>query len=64
VRALFEALAIDERPIVRRNACALVLLVGAGVRRAELAGLQLDQVDLENGRVEIRQGKGHKDRVC
>jgi integrase len=64
LRALFEALAIDERPIARRNACALVLLVGAGVRRAELAGLQLDQVDTESGRVEVRQGKGRKDRVC
>jgi integrase len=64
LRALFEALAIDERPIARRNACALVLLVGAGVRRAELAGLQLDQVDTESARVEVRQGKGRKDRVC
>jgi integrase len=64
LRAIFQALAIDERPIARRNACALVLLVGAGVRRAELAGLQQDQVDLETGRVEIRQGKGRKDRVC
>ena len=64
LRAIFEALAIDERPISRRNACALVLLVGAGVRRSELAGLQLDQVDTESGRVEVRQGKGRKDRVC
>jgi hypothetical protein len=26
--------------------------------RAELAGLQLDQVDSESSRVEVRQGKG------
>ena len=64
VRAIFEALADDERPIARRNACALVLLVGAAVRRAELAGLQLDQVDTESGRVEVQQGKGRKNRVC
>ena len=38
----------------------MVLLVGAGVRRAELAGLQLEQVDLETGRVEVRQGKAQR----
>jgi integrase len=58
LRAIFEALAIEERLITRRNACALVLPVGTGIRRAELAGLQLDQVDSESSRVEVRQGKG------
>src|ERR687887_161494 len=32
--------------------------------RDEVAGLQVDQVDTESGRVEVRQGKGRKDRVC
>jgi integrase len=63
VRALFEALAVNERPIARRDACALALLVGAGVRRTELAQLQLTDVDLESGRLAVRRGKGRKDRT-
>lgn len=62
VRAMFEALGQDGRPIARRNACALALLIGAGVRRAELAGLNLDDVDRESGRLVVR-GKGRKERV-
>lgn len=63
VRALFEALAGDPRPIARRDACVLALLVGAGVRRTELAQLQLADVDLETGRIVIRRGKGRKERI-
>jgi integrase len=63
VRALFEVLARDPRPIARRDACVLALLVGAGVRRTELVQLQLADVDLEAGRVLIRRGKGRKERV-
>jgi integrase len=63
VRAMFGALAGDPRPIARRNACALALLIGAGVRRSELARLQLEDVDRESGRVAVRRGKGRKDRI-
>jgi integrase len=58
---MFEGLGGDVRPIARRNACALALLIGAGVRRAELAGLKLEAVDRESGRLLVR-GKGRKER--
>jgi integrase len=63
VRALFEHLAVDARAIARRDAAALALLVGAGVRRTELAGLLREDVDVESGRILIRRGKGRRDRV-
>jgi integrase len=63
VRALFEHLAQDPRPIARRDAAALALLVGAGVRRTELAGLDREDLDIETGRLLIR-GKGGKERVA
>lgn len=34
-----------------------------GMRRAELIGLQLDDIDSERRLIKIRQGKGRKDRV-
>jgi integrase len=63
VRAIFEHLARDPRPIARRDAAALALLVGAGVRRTELAGLDREDLDVETGRLLIR-GKGGKERVA
>jgi Phage integrase family len=63
VRALFEHLARDPRPIARRDAAALALLLGAGIRRSELAGLDWEDLDLETGRILIR-GKGGKERVA
>ena len=63
VRALFEHLAQDPRPIARRDAAALALLVGAGVRGRELAGLERQDLDTEMGRILVR-GKGRKERVA
>jgi integrase len=63
VRALFEHLAQDPRPIARRDAAALALLFGAGVRRTELASLNREDLDTETGRVLVR-GKGRKERVA
>jgi site-specific recombinase XerD len=63
LRALFEHLARDPRPIARRDAAALALLLGAGVRRTELAGLLRQDLDTESGRLLVR-GKGRKERVA
>jgi site-specific recombinase XerD len=49
-----------------RNAldrAVLELLYGAGLRAAELAALTVDDVDLGERIVYVRQGKGRKDRV-
>jgi integrase/recombinase XerD len=46
-----------------RDRAMLETLYSTGMRRAELVGLRVDDVDIERGTVLIRQGKGKKDRV-
>lgn len=45
-----------------RDAALFALLYGAGLRRAEAAGLELEDVDLDRGRLEVA-GKGNKTRI-
>jgi integrase/recombinase XerD len=46
-----------------RDRAALETLYSTGMRRMELCGLDVRDVDLEQGLVRIRRGKGRKDRV-
>ena len=46
-----------------RDRAILETLYSTGIRRQELANLQLLDVDAERGTVTVRQGKGKKDRV-
>lgn len=46
-----------------RDRAMLETLYSTGMRRAELVGLRIDDLDLPRGTVLIRQGKGKKDRV-
>ena len=41
----------------------ILLLLDTGIRRAELEGLDIDDIDLKSGRAMIRHGKGRKQRV-
>jgi len=50
-----------ERAVALRDVAALELMYGSGLRVGELAGLTLDRVDLERGRVSV-MGKGSKER--
>lgn len=45
-----------------RDRAILELLYGSGMRRSELAALQMGDVDLHNATVMVRQGKGRRDR--
>lgn len=52
-----------KTPLGLRNRAILELFYSAGLRRRELATLNLYDVDLVEGVVHVRQGKGGKDRT-
>ncbi len=61
VAALFHACMQDQSPAGPRDAVILALGLGAGLRRAEIARLELADVDLQREVVRVH-GKGHKIR--
>ena len=50
-------------PTGKRNRLMLSLMLDAGLRLSEATGLQWRDLDLNTGRLFVRQGKGAKDRV-
>lgn len=50
-------------PLGLRDRALMETLYSTGMRRLELAGLKLYDLDTERGTLTIRQGKGKKDRV-
>ncbi len=63
IRALFGACAADTSPAGRRDAALLAVLYGAGLRRSEVAGLRLEDLDAESGALVVR-GKGNQERTA
>lgn len=73
-RKIPETLTDDERsllfsqpnmnaPTGIRDAAIIRLMTNAGLRSMEVLKLKVDDVDLDDGKVFIRQGKGSKDRI-
>ena len=50
-------------PIGLRDRAMLETMYSTGIRRMEVAGLKLFDLDLEGGTLLVRQGKGRKDRI-
>lgn len=61
ITALLNHCAQDDRPSGARDGALIVLLRVAGLRRAELVGLQLSDYDRVNQLLRV-QGKGNKER--
>lgn len=46
----------------KRNRAIMLLLMQTGIRNSELRNLSLEDLDFENGVIEVREGKGGKSR--
>ena len=62
LRALFQVCADDATAAGARDAAIFALMFGAGLRRAEVASLDLDAFDPETGAIRII-GKGNRERT-
>ena len=62
VERLLSAASVGETPAALRDRAIMEVLYGAGARISEAVGLDVDDVDLENGSVRLL-GKGGKERL-
>ncbi len=60
--ALLQACLADAGPARARDAAIVALLASSGLRRAELAALELADYDAGSGALTVREGKGRKGR--
>ena len=63
IAALIDVCQCDRTPKGIRDSALLGILRGAGLRRAEVVKLNLEDFNPEVGSLEIRSGKGGKDRT-
>lgn len=61
--AIIQACKADPSPAGVRDAALFGVGVFGGLRRAELAGLQLEDYDQDNGVITVNKGKGNKTRT-
>lgn len=63
ISLLMRVCADDPTPKGKRDAALTAILRGAGLRRAEVVKLAVRDLTVETGALEVRQGKGGKDRT-
>ncbi len=62
IGALLRACAEDPLPSGAPDAAAVIIMQGAGLRRSEVVGLDMNDYDPTSRGLRIRDGKGSKDR--
>ena len=63
IAALLRVCFEDPTPLGARDAALIAILRGAGLRRAEVVKLELKDLTISTGSLEVRGGKGGKDRT-
>lgn len=63
ITALMDVCTLDPTPQGTRDAALIAILRGAGLRRAEVVKLTLKDFNASTSAVEVRGGKGDKDRT-
>jgi len=62
VRRLIDAAARETRFYSQRDQAIVIALAGCGLRRHEVAALDVEDVDVERATVRVRSGKGQRER--
>lgn len=63
IKKLLEAAALQYEPRCFRDQAMIVVLYAGGLRRQELAALDVIDYEAETGQIEVRRGKGRKYRT-
>jgi integrase len=63
IAALMKVCCLDPTPSGARDAALIAILRGSGVRRRELVNLDYGHFDRETGALDVKDGKGGKDRT-
>jgi site-specific recombinase XerD len=62
IRALMQVCSADPTPMGARDAAMIAVLRGTGLRRSEVAALNVADYEPQTGAIVVRAGKGNKDR--
>jgi integrase/recombinase XerD len=62
IRALMQVCSVDPSPMGARDAAIIAVLRGTGLRRSEVAALDVADYEPQTEAIVVRAGKGNKDR--
>ena len=62
IRALMQVCSVDPTPTGARDAAIITVLRGTGLRRSEVAALNVADYEPQTGAIAVTSSKGNKDR--